>query len=69
MLSPSRDYENSTQGYLSLVHMKKGALKIYWVHTMLAPYIAASSMIYLVLYRIDHFCFLTGALVGYTICD
>jgi len=47
--------------------MKKGALKIYCKQTMLAPSKAASSIIYLTLSKIAHFCFLTGSVVGKTI--
>lgn len=49
--------------------MKNGALNIYCKQIIFAPYKAASSIIYLVLSRMAHFCFFTGSVVGKTIWD
>ncbi len=49
--------------------MKNGALNIYCKQIIFAPSKAASSIIYFVLSRMAHFCFLTGSVVGKTIWD
>lgn len=61
---PSIGSENSTHGYLSLVHIKNGAVHIYCKQTIFAFYNAAISIIYWILFIIACFCSFTGAVVG-----
>ncbi len=65
--SPSNGSENYTQGYLSRVHMKNGAVHIYWRQTTFACYRAAISMIFLIRSIIASFCLWTGSSVSKTI--
>ena len=64
---PSRGYENSTQGYFSRVHTKKGAVQISCNPNTLTFYKAASSIMSLILSMIAFFCSATGLSVGKTI--